>query len=165
LAEYINWSTRNIIITKEERTFIKKYYRPPDNWSIFYASLNGPDWTQKYVKDYLELHIHSGSFESPILLTPPNTQITSFGMGKLFVQIFTCPVERAVTDYRIAAKSKGLSQLWPIRSGFYPFTKGSAKFPAKCVFNDEEANVVAHAFFERTKGLLRSAHERGQPLY
>jgi hypothetical protein len=35
LAEYINWSTRNIIINKEERTFIKKYYRPPDNWKYF----------------------------------------------------------------------------------------------------------------------------------
>ena len=101
MAEYINWSTRNIIINKEERTFIKNITGRLTIGSIFYASLNGPDWTQKYVKDYPELHIHSGSFESPILLTPPNTQITSFGMGKLFVQIFTCPVERASDSGKI----------------------------------------------------------------
>jgi hypothetical protein len=48
-------------------------------------------------------------------------------------------------------------------SGHSP--KGSAKFPTKLVLDDTEADVVADAFNERLRIMLRIAHERQQALF
>ena len=164
LAEYIKLPGSSIAISAGDRNFIRSHLTPPENWSIFYASLNSTEWRQKYKRHVLSLNEAPFGVLSPILFTDDNTQISSLGMGKIFVQVFTCPVDRIVTDYRIAARARGLSQLWPITGGFWPFTKGSAKFPTKLVLDDDEAEIVADAFHERMRIMLRSAH-RGARLY
>jgi len=83
-----------------------------------------------------------------------NTQISSFGIGKIFVQVFSCPNLTLVDDFRTAAKSRGLIQLWPLPMGFWPFTKGTAKFPTKVVLDDDAAEIISLAFSERIDALL-----------
>ena len=147
-----------IVTTDYELRYIKSRLSVPDNWSIFYASLDSDLWFQRAKRQSMLIgHDMFSSPNSPILFGRDNYQIASFGMGKLFVQIFTCAVERVVTDYRIAAKASGLSQLWPAPYGFWPFTKGSAKFPAQLRLKDEEADAVADAFYERTRANMRSS--------
>jgi hypothetical protein len=89
----------------------------------------------------------------------PNTQISSFGIGNIFLQVFSSPNLRLVEDFRIAAKSRGLSQLWPLPNAFWPFTKGATKFPTKLVLDDDAADIIANAFSGRIDALM------GRPLH
>lgn len=160
LAEHIKMPTAVTTISLNERQYVKKYLRPPDNWSIFYAGTNGAEWRQNYCRHCISVH-YNDMTSSPITFAAYNTQITTLGIGNLFVQVFSCPVDRYVTDFRIAAKSRGLLQLWPIPGALWPFTKGSAKFPPTLVLDDVEADVLADAFFERLSIIFRHGHRRG----
>ena len=155
LAEYINHKIKDgHPITREELLHFKKYRYPPDNWTIVVSSLDALDWRQKYRHHYL--HIAAANYEQPLPFAfhnseRPNTQISSFGIGKLFVQIFSCPVERFVGDFRIATKSAKLVQLWPLPIQFWPFSKRFAKFPTKRVLDSDAADELASSFHDRLR--------------
>jgi hypothetical protein len=74
-----------------------------------------------------------------------NSQISSFGMGRLFVQTFTCPDTALVDGFRISAKKSGFVQLWPPKRFLLPFQK-AVKFPTEIILNNSEADEVADAF-------------------
>jgi hypothetical protein len=160
LAEYTNkkLSWDNHPITKDERLYFKAYLAPPPNWTIVAASLEGTKWQQKYKQHCMGIYMnYIGSGLSPVFVpnADDNTQISSFGMGSLFVQVFSCPVDRYVSDFRVASKSRGLIQLWPLPGGFWPFTKGTAKFPTKTVLKDDEAEIIADAFYDRLRMMTK----------
>jgi hypothetical protein len=153
LSEYIDKSTLSITISKDEREYLKKYRKPPEHWSIFAVSSSGTKWKARYrhntsfIGDFENLIEYHAAIREK---RRPNTQISSFGMGKLFVQVFTCHNLRLVHGFRLSTKTAGLIQIWPL-PGFWPFTKGSAKFPTKLVLKDDEADEIADAYNERIK--------------
>jgi hypothetical protein len=153
LAEYIAHSQGSIGISEGERKHLKRYLQPPDNWSIFVASLDGEIWNARYrhhasmTTEFADLAEQFSRFGEQMSV---NTQLSSFGMGGIFVQVFSSSNQRLVTDYRMwATRSAGLAQLSPILSGFWPFTAGSVKFPTERVFKDNEAEALSNAFNER----------------
>jgi hypothetical protein len=156
LAEYLDRSRSRVTITKTERDLIRRYRAPPPNWSIVVSSLNSEMWRCKYrnVHKMIFDFQNVGEYLNLKSTYVPNTQISSFGMGNIFVQVFSCPNERFVDDFRRAAKARGLMRLWPLPSGFWPFTEGTAKFPTKLVLDDDTAEIVADAFSERIDALI-----------
>ncbi|HEY3848698.1 MAG TPA: hypothetical protein VGL95_16455, partial [Acetobacteraceae bacterium] len=76
-----------------------------------------------------------------------NSQISSFGIGKIFIHCFSCPNWKVVADFETSARARGLTQIWPIPAGIWPFPKRATKFPPKLTLTDEEADVVAEAFY------------------
>jgi hypothetical protein len=167
LAEYIGHSQGSIGISEGERKHLKKILKPPDNWSIFVASLDGEIWSARYrhhayrITEFADLTEPFSKFGQHI---PVNTQISSFGMGRIFVQVFSSPNQRLVTDFRIWAKATGLSQLWPSPSGLWPLRslRGSVEFPTRRVLNDDEAEVLANEFNEIINVMTRPTQFGGR---
>ena len=166
LAEFIDRKT-SICIPKEDRIFVRKYLRPPDTWTILAMSSDAPSWYAKYRHHASRICNFSGAAEYHAAVAsefPDNTQISTFGMGHLLVQVFSCPNERYVQDYRAGAKSKGALQIWPIRRAFWPFVRCASTFPTKTVLTDYEAGLFADSFNKRIRILTQPPFFGGQSI-
>lgn len=109
LAEFIV-SGRNAI-SVEDRNFIKTRLMPPRHWCIMSCSLNADEWKAKYrnrTSFIGQFTSRAEYFAAVDLGITPNTQLSSFGMGNLFAQVFSCPNERLVSEFEVAAKASGL---------------------------------------------------------
>ena len=157
LAEYLEHKT-GICISDNERNFVKTRLLPPENWTIVACSQTSQAWYAKYRHHSNIIAEHGSRAEYLGSLTreiPNNCQISSFGMGKLFVQVFSSPYWGHIQDYRIAARSSGFNQIWPIPRRFWPLPKRFAKFPTETVLNEEQATFAADSFNERLKRMTK----------
>jgi hypothetical protein len=172
LAQYCVKKDRSYVtITPDDRTFLKRHRMPPAHWSIFaisqdthLATADG-GWRTKYglhTAALSQVQPWRGEWEPK---RSKNTQVASFGMGKVFVQTFVCPIPGLVRDYRIAAKAKGMKPIWPMPSGFWPFTKGTAKFPTKFVLDDESAQAMHSSFPSRLSTMYGAGIGLSPPVY
>jgi len=142
----------NPVVTKQKIAYLKEYLQHTDSLTTFICSLDGKRWSTSYRvhRRWYDETISIPEFVSTFgICRPFNTQVTSFGLGKLFVEAFSSPYYRLLEDFRISAKSKGLFQIWPKPSPFNPFAKRSAKLPTKLVLDDDEADIIADAFANR----------------
>lgn len=165
LAQYTNKNLHgDLPISKADHQYMKQYRWPPDDWTIVCASLDTSLWRQKYKMHAIGIYRHDVGQQLPGLVptVTNNTQVSSFGMGKLFVQVFTCPIGQYSADFRVASKTRGLVQLWPLAGSFWPFPKRPAKFPTKLILKDGEPDIIANAFYDRLKIMTkrRGARER-----
>ncbi len=153
LAEYTDPQARTV--SKADMLYLKRKRKPPETWAIFIADSVGPIWTQAYAHHTRSVRIGVDERERRILLETSayNTQLASFGMGKLFVHLYSCPSWRLLSDFEIAAKARGLVQIWPLPPVIWPFSKGKTKLPPKLTLTDEEADLVADAFKYRSQAL------------
>lgn len=161
LAEYSTKFKEGITIPKTDRAFIKKHFALPDNWCVFAATLDSTKWAACYRHHQLVTGTFSTVAEGQMTLigrTRFNTQISSFGMGNLFVQTFSCPSPLIVSDYKIAMQSHGLAQIWPVPMRIWPLPKRLAQFPTKLVPDDGEADLVANKFGERLQAMTRRGY-------
>ena len=167
LAEYIDHKG-SVCVSKEDRIFLKTRLMPPeDNWTIAACSLSGQKWTHRYRHHSLFIGEFSSVIEYQFAVEEGrtnNTQIASFGMGQLFVQVFSCPNLRLVSSFRDFGKASGLTQIWPIERGFWPLPRRLPKFPTQTVLNDDAADILADDFNERIKILTRPPPSLGGPL-
>lgn len=137
-------------ISPRERDYLMKRGHPPGNWAIFLAGLDGPFWSKAWYHHTLRFKMAESveqaiKFDYPL----PNTQITSLGMGKLFIQLFSSVNLPTVSDYEVHARVKKMVQLWPRKSRLWPLPRRKTKLPTKLTLSDNEADVVAHAFYAR----------------
>jgi hypothetical protein len=160
LAEYIDTAKVPITISDEDKRHIKKYRVPPETWAVVACSLNSVSWSAKYRRHASftgkveSVAQHHASVMAGIT---PNTQISSFGLGGIFVQTFSCPDLIEVQNFRASARATGLLQLWPPPFFVWPFKPRSPKFPTKLVLDDEKAELVADAFAQKLKIMTRAA--------
>jgi hypothetical protein len=148
LAEYIDISRNCITISPRDREYFKKYLNPPNHWTIIAASSDSQKWNARYRHSPLFIGKFTSMAEYRAAVRegrPVNTQISSFGMGRLFVQVFSSPDEELINGFRISAKKSGFVQLWPRKSKLLFFKEG-VKFPTELVLNNSEADEVADAF-------------------
>jgi len=148
LAEYIDTSRNDVTISPIDRKYLKQHLSAPDHWTIIAASSDSLEWNASY--RHIPLFI--GKFTSMAEYhaavregRQSNTQISSFGMGRLFVQVFSSPDPELVYKFRIFAKISGFVQLWPLTSKS-PFFKEGTKFPTDLILNSTGADKVADAF-------------------
>jgi hypothetical protein len=160
LAEYIDQSGGHLTATVANLECIRLNRHPPAHWSIFAASLDARIWAARYRHHGTHIGQYESvdEFEASAKVRPkPNTQTSSFGIGRIFFQVFSSPDQRFVMDYRVAAKSAGLAQIWPLPpASLWPYAKeGMAKFPTKLMLTDETAEELANAYPERIKRLCQ----------
>lgn len=150
LAEYTLKCENAISI--RERLYLRNHKRPPENWAIFAARSAGPHWSKFWVHQVWQFSSVSDaytrriSFETPV---QPNSQLTTMGMGQLFIHLFSSPHWGTVSEFEAAAKARGLVQLWPPPRRFWPLPQRRTKLPAELTLSDDEADIVAYAFAER----------------
>jgi hypothetical protein len=162
LSEHLSLGERTITIPPDNLIYIKYKIAPPPYWRIFCCSIVGEKWKYRYARHATSI-FGGGStrMESPIESGSPNTQISSMGMGNLFMQVFTCPSHKISIDYEIAMNAAGLTQLWPTPYRFGLFPKRTAKFPTKLILDDDQAEIIAHRFHNRLRALFKASHEGG----
>lgn len=164
LAEFIDHRS-SVCISDADRKFLKKHLMPPETWAIAVCSSNAKGWYGKYrhhasfVGDFSSLAEY---YDAVATGRPNNTQISTFGMGHFFVQIFSCPNKNLVADFCASTRASGLAQLWPPPSVLWRFSKELTKFPAETVLSDNEAAVVADAFDKRMKFMTQPPHFGGK---
>jgi hypothetical protein len=154
LAEHIDKSKSSVVITERDVRYLKEHRVPPSEWTICSASLDGAKWTARYRHHarHIGKYTSEAQFWTAVRAgTKSNTQISSFGIGRLFFQVFTCPDPRFVSDYRRCAEISELGQVWPIPSSI--FTRRTLKLPTNLVLSDETADALADAYSERIKEL------------
>jgi hypothetical protein len=142
--------------------------QPPETWTILAASLGAPSWYAKYRHFAKHMAQFSSLAEYHAKLAEGgarnNTQISTFGMGHLLVQVFSCPQEQSwlIQDYESSVAKTGAIQLWPIRKRIWPRGPRLPVFPSAAVFDDEQADVFADAFNDRLEGLTLPPHFGGR---
>ncbi|HEY1215609.1 MAG TPA: hypothetical protein VGE93_18410, partial [Bryobacteraceae bacterium] len=158
LAEHIDKSKSSLAIADRDVRYLRKHRVPPPEWSIVCASLEGREWFAKY--RHRATFIGQFSSEAEYWATvrkgmTSNTQFSSFGIGKLFFQVFTCPNPRFVADYRRCAVDAELSQSGPIPRAI--FRHRTLKLPTDLILTDESADILADAYDQRIRELSRIA--------
>jgi hypothetical protein len=156
LSEFID---RSLGVSTRERIYLKTKKRPPDNWVIVVAGLYGPRWSHYWTHHARNIFVSDDRhvfFTKTATYLSPNTQITSFGVGKLFVQAISSPHWHILRDFEIAATSRGLTQIWPTPFRFWslplrlwPFSERRTQFPPKLTLTDDVADEIAEAFDNR----------------
>jgi hypothetical protein len=167
LAEYIDTSKSSITVSQSDKDFLRKNLRPPETWTIAACSLDSERWYARYRHQSLFV----GQFESRahydatvMQRIANNSQISSFGMGRIFVQTFNCPDLRQVQDFRTWVRAASFVLLWPPPMRIWPFAAKSVRFPTNLVLNDDQAEQAAKAFHERLKVMTGPPFFGGQPI-
>lgn len=158
LAEHIHKSGRSVTVSKRDVVYLRKHLVPPREWSIFCSTLEGDRWSARWRHRTMALSrfYSEVDFQSKVRSgLPPNTQVTSLGIGRLFIQVFTCPEPSFIADYRRCAVQTKLSQIWPIPTNFLGFTR-PLKFPTNLVLTDEAADELGEAYMNRINEMLGS---------
>jgi hypothetical protein len=95
------------------------------NWVIFIAGVYGPQWERASVHSAFNTFAHTSNLDLTAGLsgTRYNSQCTSFGMGKLFAHIFSSPNWDILSDFEVADRSRGLTQIWPAPRVIWPFAR------------------------------------------
>ena len=166
LAEYAHTVGDNIAISYDDRAFIKRHLSlPNETWCIVACSLKGNKWKQRYRHhpSFMGQFRSRAEYNAAVAQgMPNNTQITSCGMGDIFIQAFSCPDPRYVEEFKISAKETGLIQLWPIPFRLWPFKERPTQFPTNLVINDDDADALADAFHNRLKEMTQPPFFGGQ---
>lgn len=149
LTEY-NDKREKSSIPKIDRRYIREHLEPPGEWSIFACSQDNPTLLpfhatiRKWYDPYLRIDEH------PVALVTGrdqlDTQLSTFGLGRIAVQLFTSPHKRLIDDFRIYAKANGFIQLWPMSFIFNPFSSHPAKFPTKALLDVGEVSDLHNAY-------------------
>jgi hypothetical protein len=154
LAEQIDKTKSSLMIPSRDISYLMKHRAPPPDWSIVCAGLSGEKWRARYrhkttfIGQFTNLAEYWATVRRGV---DGNTQLSSFGVGKIFFQVFTCPDPRFIADFRRCAEDAKLSQVWPIRASI--FAHRTLKFPMDLVLTDEMADIIADAYMERIKEL------------
>jgi hypothetical protein len=155
LAEYMDRSQGSVSISEVDRAYLKTCRRPPESWSIFAASLDGKVWRARYrhhslmVGDFKSLSEYDAAFGEH---HPNNTQLSTFGIGNLFFQVFSCPKQTLGYNVQSMAIESGLTQLWPILpDSVANVTDGYIKFPTRRRLSDYDAELLSDESIEIIK--------------
>jgi hypothetical protein len=123
-------------IGRDELSSLQRTELPTNGWSIFLAEASGPRWSR--LRRYHNFWVADEKPEDELSY---NTQITTIGIGRLFVQAFTTPVAEVSSLYRRHAQSLGMDRLWPPRA--VPSQRVS--FPLSLRLTDDSADDIEHA--------------------
>lgn len=156
LAEHLD--RESLIVSKSEMEHVRLHREPPPQWSIFSASLDGDVWRANYahLTKFVGQFSSREEYERAVNeYWPRNSKLTSFGIGSVFFQIFSCPDTRFISDYRLTSEKAGLIPLWPpAPARLWPYRKeGTAQYPTQLVLNDAAAEYLSNAYSERISRL------------
>jgi hypothetical protein len=148
LAEYVS-GAEDISVSAAELRYFYKHKKLPDNWCVFVCGLNGQKWTQHYrnfvmVTSRAKTPIEIG--RGDLVFEPANSQISSFGMGKLFFHTFSSPKYDFLSDFEVTCRKRGMTQIWPLQRYFWFFPRKFTKVPSELTISDQEADDISESF-------------------
>ena len=116
-AEYLGRDARSVAVSPEDRALLMAG-TIPKGWRIWIGLLARPGWRRQWQHAVLPI---LDAERLPENVTEderrPNTQTTTFTVGRLLVTVISCPFPSITRgwDWRTAPRARGaLRQIWPI---------------------------------------------------
>ena len=121
----------------------KRTQTVPTNWKIWIGNYRRRNWIGQWVHAAVPIsgpeHIPE---EGDAGLPLPNTQSTSFVVGKLFVNVLSSRIRAVVRRQEIGAS---MPRIWPFR-------QSPIRWPPRHVLTDAEVDGISRALADRASG-------------
>lgn len=127
-----------VAVSQHERTWFMEHKLPPRNWRIWIGHYNRGDWAGLWVHASAPVIGHEHVPErTDADIELPNSQSTSFVVGKLYVHVFSSQLSRLVRKQELPDTL--MPRLWPT-------AKTPIIWPPREPLGDAEADGIAIAF-------------------
>jgi hypothetical protein len=148
VAEFQSRTPRRVAIPAAHRRHLMDTRTVPSDWKIWVGCYERQSWPRVYVHNTLPVSSESGSVhQTDDGLPLPNTQTTTFVVGKLYVHVLSTAIRGGINRQRILMSS--IAQLWPFKTS----PVGWPRTP----LTDDEAERIAMTY-------VRGAEIRSQLL-
>jgi len=137
VGEYFDPS--KVAIPLSERQFLRDHRHAPDaNWRIWIGNYERVKWLGQWA------HASMGIAPSVRIKDRnpeiPNTQTTTFVVGKLYAHVFSSEISRLVNQVSLGSKAiEKIAQIWPIQEDFIAWPTNA--------MDDADADTMALAIF------------------
>ena len=135
VSEFKKSNVQKAAIPFSERFSFYKHPKAHENWKIWIANYERETWGELIVRTTFPVSDNGltpelGGDGMPI----PNTQATTFVVGRLYVHVYSSQLQKLVNDQRL--KAAGFVRLWPLAGRVI-------KWPPEVTIYDAEAEAVA----------------------
>lgn len=146
VAEFKDRTGTKIGVLQEDRGWLKKHHTVPKNWKIWIADYERDKWQGYWWHSTLPILTEERLVKRTDMGFPlPNTQTTTFVVGKLYVHVLSSVVGQIVRKQDMVGGGKILfPRVWPIR-------KSPLSWPPPRAITDHEALSIATAFIDRAR--------------
>ena len=149
VAEFQSRTPRKVAISPAHRRHLMDRRMVPSDWKIWIGYYERQSWPAVYVHNALPVSSESSSINHTEDGFPlPNTQTTSFVLGKLYIHAISTAVRGGINRQRVQAP--GIVQLWPIKAS----PTGWSRIP----LSDHEAEGDLHGLHSGCRSSRSIAH-------
>jgi hypothetical protein len=136
-----NAEPTKIAISQWHRTYFYATRTVPDHWGIWIGNYQRGHWVGHLVHNVAPITLPSNIPKpNDAGLYPPNTQTTTFVVGQLYVHAGSTSLPEAFEF--VGAGTARLTRIWPVNDAVI--------WPPP-VLSDQEADIIANAFFNRVQ--------------
>ena len=137
VAEFLDQTGTRIEVLPADRIWLKENQTVPKNWKIWLANYERGSWKGLWIHSTVPIQGEEHIPETNQLgIDLPNTQSTTFLVGKLYVHVISSAISRIIRKQDIVGQGRLLfPRLWPIRRSplawppFRPITDEEADTP------------------------------------
>jgi hypothetical protein len=131
-----------------ERQFLRDRRQPPDNWKIWIGNYTRDKWAGEWVHSAIGIDSAQGIARRRTKI--PNTQTTTFVVGKLYAHIFSSEILDIIEGITLGKIGlEKLAQIWPIRESFVGWPTNA--------LDDVDADMIAISIFLSLKNTLMAS--------
>jgi hypothetical protein len=139
-SEYLSRDSSTRAIPQSDRDYLRSHNRPPPNWRIWIGTYDRSKWVGQWVRTsapILDIANPTDRIEAQ-----PNTQTTTFIIGKLYVYVMSShfPEHTALWDWRPTPRAKALLvEIYPVKQMIVAWPRHS--------LTDADAQQFAVSFY------------------
>jgi hypothetical protein len=135
-------------IPLSERQFLRDRRQPPDNWIIWIGNYTRDKWAGEWVHTAIGIDSAEGIARRDTKI--PNTQTTTFVVGKLYAHIFSSEIPDIIAGITLGKIGlEKLAQIWPVRESFIGWPTNA--------LGDVDADAIAMSIFLSLKNTITRA--------
>ena len=149
-SEYLSRQPWSVTVSQHDRDLIRSTKAPPPSWRVWLGYYDREKWAGQWM--HTTVPILDETDLPPGTPAPPNTQTTTFVVGKLYVHVMSShfPEYTRLWDWRPVPQAKRL--LVPI----WPIDRAKIGWPPSKALNDKNAQDFAMAFFRAVDTIVKS---------
>jgi hypothetical protein len=144
VAEFLDKTGTRVAISSEDRLFLRNNLRAPSNMKIWIGYFERVKWKGRWIHVTIPISDEDHAPQrSEFGVDFPNTQTTTFVIGKLYIHVLSSEIISVVRRNEMRRGAKAL--LYRI----HPIKTSPLAWPPPMPITDEDADTIASAFGER----------------
>jgi hypothetical protein len=147
-SEYLSKDTTTLAIPQTDRDFLRLNLRAPQGWRVWIGTYNRSAWVGQWVRTSAPI-LDVGDYPSTGM-APPNTQTTTFVIGRLYVHVMSSyfPEHTALWDWRPTPHARALLvEICPVKHMI-------VAWPRQAI-TDKDARQFSMSFFNAVSAIGR----------